>query len=377
MNERKHVNILRTLCLCSALCLLLSGCSIGPRNKTMMLREPSPEPAGQTVTGSGQFEIHKQYSFPLEKLDQSGTGTDSGVSVIGWLDNDNLLVLASVSNASGQTEGELGSMSCQYGFYNAILRIEGQLPDCVSLSPDGKLVSYQMYNDEIGKYTLIYSLELSRQILNCESFRTYSAPVWSRDSQKLAAAAVMNGEYGVTVIDVRSGSTERRMEGDETPLAICDQYGDGSVLLQREAQEEGMVSLEMLPSQGGETRSLFVGRVSEASALGPSSALTLSRNTLRYVTVEEGEESASLESAVQAYAFSQDGQYIALAVQNMDGSVDVAVGRWSGNHIVGRHVVYKNIGNSVLRMLFSPDARRLYVENGSETATGATVLEFS
>lgn len=52
----------------------------------------------------------------------------SGMMVVDWLDNDNLLVLAAVADENGQLESELGSMSCQYGFYNPILRIEGQIP---------------------------------------------------------------------------------------------------------------------------------------------------------------------------------------------------------------------------------------------------------
>lgn len=67
-------------------------------------------------------------------------------------------------------------------------------------------------------------------------------------------------------------------------------------------------------------------------------------------------------------------------MQNLDGTVDVTVGRWSGTHIINKKVIYKNIGDTVSRMLFSPNSLRLYVEgplNASGRPTSATVLEFS
>ena len=78
--------------------------------------------------------------------------------------------------------------------------------------------------------------------------------------------------------------------------------------------------------------------------------------------------------------YGPDGLYVAVAVQNLDGTVDVTVGRWSGTHIINKKVIYKNIGDTVSRMLFSPNSLRLYVEgplNASGRPTSATVLEFS
>lgn len=65
----------------------------------------------------------------------------------------------------------------------------------MSLSPDKKTVSYQMQNEEVGKYTLLYSLEKQRQVLSCDSFRTYSTPVWSEDGQTLAPG--LRGQRGI------------------------------------------------------------------------------------------------------------------------------------------------------------------------------------
>lgn len=371
---------LAALAALMALCLALSGCTVvGPKNKTMMLREPSAEPAETASSGAGSFEIKKQYSFPLDKLNQSGLEDASGMMVVDWLDNDNLLVLAAVADENGQLESELGSMSCQYGFYNPILRIEGQMPDCVSLSPDKKTVSYQMQNEEVGKYTLLYSLEKQRQVLSCDSFRTYSTPVWSEDGQTLALASVVNGEYGLTLINVQQGSTRKLREEDEEVLAVLDYYSDESVLIQRETGEDGTVALEIVNTTTGQVQSLFTGRVTQANALSGQSALVLNRNTLRYISVD-GSQSAAIESSVQAYAISPDGLYVAVAVQNLDGTVDVTVGRWSGTHIINKKVIYKNIGDTVSRMLFSPNSLRLYVEgplNASGRPTSATVLEFS
>ena len=160
---------------------------------------------------------------------------------------------------------------------------------------------------------------------------------------------------------------------------MLDYYSDESVLIQRETGEDGTVALEIVNTTTGQVQSLFTGRVTQANALSGQSALVLNRNTLRYISVD-GSQSAAIESSVQAYAISPDGLYVAVAVQNLDGTVDVTVGRWSGNHIINNQVIYKNIGDTVSRMLFSPNSLRLYVEgplNASGRPTSATVLEFS
>ncbi len=369
---RKQIAVVLMLILC----LCLAACSIGPKEKTMLLREPSAAPT-ETAAAGGSFEIKKQYTLPLDKLDQSGDLGASGVMVVDWLDGDNLLVLAAVSSAQGETEGELGAMSCQYGFYNPIKRTEGQIPEYVSLSPDKKVVSYQMQNEEVGKYTVLYSLSMQRQVLSCDSFRVYSAPVWSRNSESLAAASVVNGQYGLTLIDVSQGSTTKVLESLEEEIAVLDYLNDGTVLLRRGG--EGGSTVELLNTKDGSTFTLPAGEVSQANGMSATGALALYGSSLRFVSAGP-DESQVIDRGVQAYALTPNRLYAALAIKNMDGSVDLAIGRWSGTHIINKKIVYKNIGYNVGRMLFSPDNLRLYIE-GESAADGrphsAIVLEFS
>lgn len=71
--------------------------------------------------------------------------------------------------------------------------------------------------------------------------------------------------------------------------------------------------------------------MTQANALSGQSALVLNRNTLRYISVD-GSQSAAIESSVQAYAISPDGLYVAVAVQNLDGTVDVRSGAGADPH---------------------------------------------
>lgn len=374
---------IKWISLCMALLLFISGCSaVSPKEKTILLREQNGAAQEAASPGSvGSFEFRKRYTFPFDKLNPDGVKPPEAQGVIAWLDDDTLLALSCQLGQDGSVTGEIGRVSYQYGFYEAVLGASENLPEFITLSRKKDTISYQLENEELGKYTVVYSLASQRELLRDANFRVRSLPIWSHDDRYLGIAAYVNGRYAATAIDAKEGGSTSLEEAANEGISILDFLSDGSLLLRRQSGEDRVYSLEMIDMNTKAVNKMFMGYVGAASALGPGSALVLSGNTLRYIS-PTADGAVTLENGIQAYGFSENRQYIALAQLNMDGSVDIAIGRWSGSRVINKNTVYKNTENvnikTVTRLLMSPDTKKLYVEGlNAAGAVEGVVLEFS
>lgn len=363
----------RCLALLFALVVLLCGCSIGPKNVTRALNEPpSPSPATQAgLSGSG-FSVKSRHVFPLEKLDPDSVKPETAQGVVDWLDNDQLFALSCTAGENqGEIISELCSINYQFGFQNPVRVLDEGVPEFITLNHKKDTVSYQLENDDVGKYSVMYHLAAMRNIFEIDHYRVRSLPVWSPDDRHLGLAAYVNGRYTTTLLDTMLGGEQALEEGSQQGVSVLDINEGGRVLIRR-VIDERMYSLEILNPSDGSSNAIYTGGVNAAWLLGDDSALVHVGEELR-ITGQ-----GVIESYIKAVAFSGDRQYVAFAQTNLDGSMDVYVGQWSGSKIINKQLVHKGIDFDVQRLLFSPDTNKLYTEGlragGSKYAV---VFEFA
>ncbi len=367
------VRKVRLFCLILAL-LLLTGCTMAPKAKTIMLveAEEENEPAVET-----SHEMKRTVQVPLDKIDPNGLHPDLKRAVKSFSDNERLFVMSvrlnslstdqlpegSVEQQTERVLTQFGTLNYQYGFFDPVLALSDVSAECFDVSSDGKYVACiagnTLYVYRLSDGALVQSqsrdLLLGRVTFGKDSAVLYFGT--GGESKRLEALNVEDGSLRTVV----EGKSYRELVTDNSThlLTVVSQGTEEISLLKNGTIYEGLLS----------------GSRSGGAELLPDGMALLQYGSDLFCISDMG--AVLLMPSCSAFAVSPDGGTIAYALNNADGTVDVCIAAWQDGTVNDSVVAYKNVGLNVSTLLMPEDGSRIYVQGTDKNgAASALVIEF-
>lgn len=395
----KRSSFIRILSCAAVTTLVLSGCSVAPHGKTIVLERPASSPtATPAPSGALSFQLEQASAIPLDKLDQAGYfgGRRSGL-VYGWLDNGHLAAVGTKLSTSPDETGESAgaplpaedekkriSILRAEGVTGQVLSVDWQTGEAVELHTvrdtvvtalgldgDRQRLWYTSVNNSGNLRLSVSDVSFTHELLDVPDFMG-SQPFWSSHDKYLGYMSKMSLELfdGASTLSVptkgmRLYYSDNLYIDDSTDRVLF--LADENLLLTMTLptdQQPGMdfEDKAMLPS--AIPAEVLYGKTKKVQWVDSEYLAYLSYDkngqALQVVSTAEDGGSAYYEG-ISNFAFSDDRKYICLIREADGGMANVYVGEWRNGAIVNEKLVFAGF-SAAGGIFFSPDNSKLYLE---------------
>ncbi len=380
--------------------LALTGCSVAPHGKTIVLDRPVSSPtAAPAPAGVMSFQLERASIIPLDKLDTAGNfgGRQSGM-VCGWLDNDHLAAVGAKASTAqpdetgGAMDGPLAAMEEKKrvlmlqtkGVTGRVLSINWETGEAVELHTvrdavittlgldgDRQRIWYLSIHNNGTMKLSVSDISFTHELLEIPDY--YGAqPFWSSHDKYLG---FLNGSK----LELFDGESITSI-----PIKVMKQYHSGNLYVDDSTDRILYLSgdqtlLTMALPAGQKPDYKLVDKAALSSAI-PEEVLFGKTESMQWVdseylaylsqdkngqalqvvsTAEDGH--SNRYDGVTNFAFSDDRKYICLARETADGMANVFVGEWHDGAIENEKLVFAGF-SAAGSIFFSPDNSKLYLE---------------
>jgi len=337
-----------TIIIISALMLLvLSGCSIRPKDGTFILE-------------SNSSSQNSKNAFDLKDIKVQDTADKT---LIGWQGNG--LVLYDKAGIY-LFHYDTASLTPLLSVPNANLFFP-------TLSNNGKKIAYTIQNDQEKPALYISdadgktdSMNLSERTGASGKFFAWSSGgkyIYSQYTTTLyptTFAGIFNVSTGSPVmLKIKESNIGKIYDiDDQSDELLLSQFQNGGPALCVAGLDDPQSAVQIIDSNSN---------VVNASFLGNGGIAFLSGNTLSIVKTDQPKQKQTY-SDVLRYGVSADKNYICLVETNSSGSSDIYVGDLQNGEIVNHTLVYKGFELTPDRVFFSPDDKKICI-SGSQKGT--------